>query len=199
VLIGRDRDDERKNFSGFFLRPTKGQTSIQPVRLAYSRCVSWGSNKPCRWCLLFFSLRLPHSVWRKNITEERPTNHPRYCYKVRQLNERLGCKRRKHSSQPHNCNSKGFAPAEIGRDIGPIGSQILAKIAHLFSLAHWIRTQRESHRSAYAGGVAKACSRRLRGQLRGAYGTKVQLDTTLTIRTITRRKTGLKDIQHGFD
>jgi hypothetical protein len=33
VLIGRDRDDERRGFSDFTLRPTKWQSSVQPVRL----------------------------------------------------------------------------------------------------------------------------------------------------------------------
>ncbi|WP_206185898.1 hypothetical protein [Sphingosinicella sp. BN140058] len=32
VLIGRDRDDERRGFSDFTLRPTKRQSSVQPVR-----------------------------------------------------------------------------------------------------------------------------------------------------------------------
>lgn len=33
MLIGRDRDDEHRGFSGFSLWPTKWQASIPPVRL----------------------------------------------------------------------------------------------------------------------------------------------------------------------
>jgi hypothetical protein len=35
--------------------------------------------------LLFFSLCLPHSVRRKNIAKQRPTNHPRYRHPIRKL------------------------------------------------------------------------------------------------------------------
>lgn len=34
VSTGRDRDDERRDFSGFSLRPTKWQSSVLPVRTA---------------------------------------------------------------------------------------------------------------------------------------------------------------------
>lgn len=76
----------------------------------------------------------PHSVRGKNIAKQGPTNHPRDRYPIWQFHQHLCCKRGKHRGKPGKCNRERFAPTKIGRDIGPIGAQVLDKIPHLFSL-----------------------------------------------------------------
>jgi hypothetical protein len=51
VSTGRDRDDERRGFSGFSLRPTNWQASVRPVRLIYSPTIvlTIATGKAVHW------------------------------------------------------------------------------------------------------------------------------------------------------
>src|SRR5262245_51499826 len=72
----------------------------------------------------------PHSVWRKDITNRRPTTHPSYRQPIRNVHPCPCTERDKHPGKPQKCKLQGFAPTEAGRDVRPIGSQILADVAH---------------------------------------------------------------------
>jgi hypothetical protein len=97
----------------------------------------------------------------------------------------------------------------VGRDIGPISSQILAKIAHPFSLAHWIRAQREGHLNPYAWWCRQSplseVERTITPRLWDQGPTRYNVDdpenhapASRTVRAILKYG-GTKDIQHGVD
>src|SRR4029078_10187764 len=50
--------------------------------------------------VLFFSLRFPHSVRRKNIAKHSPPDHPRYADRIGQFHTHLRARGHKNSTEP---------------------------------------------------------------------------------------------------